>query len=161
MTYIARPRSRARRWAGRLAGLTAASLFLGLAAPVVPARAADIADVTDGLALWYKLDGDSGSTVTDASGNGRDGTVNGTADWSDTGQGLAFNGSDTYVKVPDDVMKGMDAITVSTDVLIDSAQTTPYFVYGFGNSSGGSGGSGNGYLFTTGNSLRTSIATGN
>ncbi|MDT0484155.1 family 43 glycosylhydrolase [Streptomyces doebereineriae] len=158
MTYFARPRTRARRRAGHLAGLTAASLLLGLAAPMVPAQAADTADVTDGLALWYKLDGASGSTVADVSGNGRDGTVNGTADWSDPAQGLAFNGSDTSIKVPDDVMKGMDSITVSTDVLIDSAQTTPYFVYGFGNSSGGNG---NGYLFATGNSLRTSIATGN
>ncbi|WP_329238210.1 family 43 glycosylhydrolase [Streptomyces canus] len=158
MTYFARPRTRARRRAGHLAGLTAAALLLGLAAPMVPAQAADTADVTEGLALWYKLDGASGATVTDASGNGRDGTVNGTADWSDPAQGLAFNGSDTSVKVPDDVMKGMNSITVSTDVLIDSAQTTPYFIYGFGNSGGGSG---NGYLFATGNSLRTSIATGN
>ncbi|MEV7733234.1 family 43 glycosylhydrolase [Streptomyces sp. NPDC088921] len=158
MTYFARPRTRARRWADRLAGLTAAALLLGLAAPMVPAQAADTADVTDGLALWYKLDGASGATVTDASGHGRDGTVSGTADWSDPTQGLAFNGSDTSVKVPDDVMRGMDSITVSTDVLIDSAQSTPYFVYGFGNSSGGNG---NGYLFATGNSLRTSIATGN
>ncbi len=165
MPYIARVRSRARRLAGQLAGLTAASLVLGLAAPAVPvaqaaesADAANSAEITDGLALWYKLDAASGSTVTDASGHGRDGTVNGTADWSATGQGLAFNGSDTYVKVPNDVIKGMDAISVSMDVLIDSAQTTPYFIYGFGNSSGTSG---NGYLFATGNSLRTSIATGN
>lgn len=158
MTHLARPRPRARRWAGRLAGLTAVSLFLGLTAPVTSATAADTVDITDGLALWYKLDAASGSTVADASGNGRDGTVNGTADWSSPGQGLAFNGSDTYVKVPNDVMKGMSAITVSTDVLIDATQSTPYFIYGFGNSSGSSG---NGYLFTTGNSLRTSIATGN
>ncbi|GAA4054459.1 family 43 glycosylhydrolase [Streptomyces shaanxiensis] len=161
MPYIARARVRARRLARRLAGLTAASLLLGLAAPTLPAQAADAAEaaeITDGLALWYKLDATSGSTATDASGNGRDGAVNGSADWSGTGQGLAFNGSDTYIKVPNDVMKGMDAITVSLDVRIDSAQSTPYFVYGFGNTSGGNG---NGYLFTTGNSLRTSIATGN
>ncbi|SNX56066.1 glycosyl hydrolase family 43 [Streptomyces sp. TLI_55] len=158
MTHLARPRPRARRWAGRLAGLTAVSLFLGLTAPVTSATAADTADITDGLALWYKLDNASGSTVTDASGHGRDGTVSGTADWSASGQGLTFNGSDTYVKVPNDVMKGMSAITVSTDVLVDAAQSTPYFIYGFGNSSGSSG---NGYLFTTGNGLRTSIATGN
>ncbi|MFF6978441.1 family 43 glycosylhydrolase [Streptomyces sp. NPDC008343] len=161
MPYIARVRVRARRLAGRLAGLTAASLLLGLTAPALPAQAAqtaEAAEITDGLALWYKLDTTSGSTVTDASGNGRTGAVSGAADWSGTGQGLAFNGSDTYVKVPNDVMKGMDAITVSLDVQIDSAQTTPYFLYGFGNSSGGSG---NGYLFTTGNSLRTSVATGN
>ncbi|WP_330269175.1 family 43 glycosylhydrolase [Streptomyces griseorubiginosus] len=158
MTYFARPRVRARRRAGRLTGLTAAALFLGLVAPTVPARAADPVDVTDGLALWYKMDGASGSTVPDASGHSRDGTVNGTADWSDPGQGLAFNGSDTYVKVPDDVMKGMASITVSTDVLIDPAQSAPYFVYGFGNSSGSNG---DGYLFATGNSLRTAIASGN
>ncbi|MEU6353901.1 family 43 glycosylhydrolase [Streptomyces sp. NPDC047072] len=158
MTFFACPRTRARRRAGRFVGLTVASLFLGLASPVAPAQAADTADLTEGLALWYKLDGASGTTVTDASGNGRDGTVNGTADWSGTGQGLSFNGSDTYIKVPDDVMKGMDSISVSADVLLDSAQTTPYFIYGFGNSSGSNG---DGYLFTTGNSLRTSIATGN
>ncbi|MFJ6000436.1 family 43 glycosylhydrolase [Streptomyces sp. NPDC092370] len=161
MPNTARVRVRARRLASRLAGLTAASLFLGLAAPAPPAQAAETAapaEITQGLALWYKLDAGSGSTVTDASGNGRNGTVSGAAGWSGTGEGLAFNGSNTYIKVPNDVMKGMDAITVSLDVLIDSSQTTPYFIYGFGNSSGDNG---NGYLFTTGNSLRTSIATGN
>ncbi|QYX75788.1 family 43 glycosylhydrolase [Streptomyces akebiae] len=157
MTYIARLRGRARRWAGPLAGLTAASLLLGLAGPAAPA-AADDADLTDGLALWYKLDATSGTTVTDASGNGRDGTVNGTAGWTGDGQGLAFNGSDTYVKVPNDVMKGMNSISVSMDVLMDESQSGPYFIYGFGNTSNGTG---NGYLFATGNSLRTAIASGN
>ena len=164
MTHVARLRSRARRRAGHLAGLTAASMLLTLAGPTASAHAApaaptaEAADITDGLALWYKLDATSGGTATDASGNGRNGTVSGTADWSASGQGLAFNGSDTYIKVPDDVMKGMNAITVSMDVLIDSAQSTPYFLYGFGNTSAGTG---NGYLFTTGNSFRTSVATGN
>lgn len=161
MTHIARLRSRARSLAGHLAGLTAASMLLALAGPALPAQAAqsaEVSDVTDGLALWYKLDADSGTTVSDASGNGRTGTVNGTADWSASGQGLAFNGTDTYIKVPDDVMKGMDSITVSLDVRIDSTQTTPYFLYGFGNSSGGNG---NGYLFSTGNSFRASAASGN
>ncbi|WP_215453949.1 family 43 glycosylhydrolase [Streptomyces sp. ATCC 21386] len=157
MTYIARLRGGARRWAGPLAGLTAASLLLGLAGPAAPA-AADDAGLTDGLALWYKLDATSGTTVTDASGNGRDGTVNGTAGWTGNGQGLAFNGSDTYVKVPNDVMKGMSSISVSMDVLMDESQAGPYFIYGFGNTSNGTG---NGYLFATGNSLRTAIASGN
>ncbi|TPQ16937.1 family 43 glycosylhydrolase [Streptomyces sporangiiformans] len=152
---IERPRSRARRWAGHLAGLTAASLFLGLASPLAPAQAAEI---TDGLALWYKLDATSGTTVTDASGNGRNGTLNGAAGWTGNGEGLAFNGSDTYIKVPDNIMSGMNSISVSMDVQIDATQTTPYFIYGFGNTSNGAG---NGYLFTTGNSFRTSIASGN
>ncbi|MET8979521.1 family 43 glycosylhydrolase [Streptomyces sp. NPDC004539] len=158
MPHIAPPgsRSRARRLAGRLAGLTAASLVIGLTAPVVSAQAADADSLTDGLALWYKLDASSGTaTVPDASGHGRDGVLNGTGAFTD---GLSFNGSDTYVKVPNDVMKGMDAISVSFDVRMDAAQQAPYFLYGFGNTSGSAG---NGYLFTTGNALRTSIASGN
>jgi len=157
---LARSRDRGRPWSERLAGLTAASLLLGLAGPLamsVPAHAA-AADITDGLALWYKLDAASGTTVADASGNGRTGTVNGTAGWSGSGDGLAFNGSDTYVKVPDNIMSGMNSITVSMDVKIDAAQANPYFIYGFGNTAGTAG---NGYLFTTGNSYRTSIASGN
>ncbi|KND42819.1 family 43 glycosylhydrolase [Streptomyces stelliscabiei] len=157
MTYIERLRGRARRWAGPLAGLTAASLLLGLAGPVAPA-AADDADLTDGLALWYKLDATSGTTAVDASGHGRNGTVNGTAGWTGDGQGLSFNGSDTYIKVPNDIMKGMNSISVSMDVLMDESQVGPYFIYGFGNTSSGTG---NGYLFATGNSLRTAIASGN
>ncbi|OQD56058.1 hydrolase [Streptomyces phaeoluteigriseus] len=156
MTHTPRRRSHARRWAARLAGLTAASLLLGLTGTAGPAQAAEAADVTDGLVLRYTLDGPAG--VTDSSGHGRDGTVQGTADWSTAGQGLAFNGSDTYVKLPNDVLKGLDSVSVSMDVLIDAAQSTPYFLYGFGNSSGGNG---NGYLFATGNPLRTSVATGN
>ncbi|MGW2913468.1 family 43 glycosylhydrolase [Streptomyces asoensis] len=158
MTHRHRLRGRAGRGAGQLAALTAASLLVGLVGAAAPARADGTADLTDGLALWYKLDATSGTTAADASGHGRDGTVVGTAGWSPTGQGLAFNGTDTYVKVPDNVMRGLDAISVAMDVRIDAAQSTPYFLYGFGNSSGSNG---NGYLFATGNSLRTSIATGN
>ncbi|KOV61383.1 hydrolase [Streptomyces sp. NRRL WC-3618] len=157
---LARSRDRSRPWSERLAGLTAASLLLGLAGPLamsVPAHAA-AAGVTDGLALWYKLDAASGTTVADASGNGRTGTVNGTAGWSNSGDGLAFNGSNTYIKVPDNIMSGMSSITVAMDVKIDAAQANPYFIYGFGNTVGTAG---NGYLFTTGNSYRTSIASGN
>ncbi|MFF3374950.1 family 43 glycosylhydrolase [Streptomyces sp. NPDC002680] len=158
--HLPRSRGRTRRWSDRLAGLTAASLLLGLAGPLAlsaPAQAA-AADITDGLALWYKLDAASGTTVADASGNGRTGTVNGTAGWSNSGEGLAFNGSNTYIKVPDNIMSGLNSITVSMDVKVDTAQSNPYFIYGFGNTSGSAG---NGYLFTTGNSFRTSIASGN
>lgn len=157
---LARSRGRSRTWSERLAGLTAASLLLGLAGPLamsVPAHAA-ATGLTDGLALWYKLDAASGTTVADASGNGRTGTVTGTPGWSTSGEGLAFNGSDTYIKVPDNIMSGMNSISVSMDVKIDSAQSNPYFIYGFGNTSGTFG---NGYLFTTGNAYKTSIASGN
>ncbi|WP_443065126.1 family 43 glycosylhydrolase [Streptomyces sp. NBC_00576] len=150
-----RPRDRRRFGPGALVAVAVASLLAGVVGPAAPVQAAEI---TDGLALWYKLDATSGTVAADASGHGRNGTVNGTASWSDAGEGLSFNGSSTYIKVPDDIMSGMNSITVSMDVQIDATQTTPYFVYGFGNATNGSG---NGYLFTTGDSLRTGIASGN
>nr|WP_256363077.1 family 43 glycosylhydrolase [Streptomyces sp. TRM70350] len=153
--HSVRPQRRRRFGQSALAAVAAAvSLLVGVVGPAAPAQAAEI---TDGLALWYKLDATSGTVAADASGNGRDGTVNGTAGWSGAGEGLTFNGSDTYIKVPDNIMSGMNAITVSLDVQIDAAQATPYFLYGFGNTANGTG---NGYLFTTGNSFRTAIASG-
>ncbi|MEW2117200.1 family 43 glycosylhydrolase [Streptomyces sp. NPDC005474] len=149
------PQRRRRFRQGALAAVAAAvSLLVGVVGPAAPARAADI---TDGLALWYKLDATSGTVAADASGNGRNGTVNGTAGWSGSGEGLTFNGSSTYIKVPDNIMSGMNSITVSMDVQIDATQATPYFLYGFGNTTNGTG---NGYLFSTGDSFRTAIASG-
>jgi len=132
--------------------LLAASLTVG---PVSPAAAA----ATDGLALWYKLDETSGTVAADSSGNNRDGTVKGTATWS-TGQGLAFNGTDTYIKAPDNLLAGLDSISVAMDVLIDPDQSGAYFVYGFGNTNAGTG-FGDGYLFGAGNEFRTSISDAN
>ena len=152
--HSVRPQGRRRFRLGALAGGAVAAILAGLVGPAASARAAEI---TDGLALWYKLDATSGTVAVDASGHGRDGTVNGTAGWSGTGEGLTFDGSSTYIKVPDNIMSGMSAITVSMDVQIDAAQATPYFIYGFGNTSNGAG---NGYLFTTGNTFRTAITSG-
>jgi len=135
----------------------AAAVATAVALATVPAGVARAADVTDGLALWYRLDAASGSVATDSSGRGRHGTVLGAATWQ-PGEGLRFNGTDTYVAVPDNVMSGLTSITVAMDVFVDPAQATPYFIYGFGNSSGGAG---NGYLFATGDQLRTAIASGN
>ena len=127
--------------------------------PADPAPGTPPADeITDGLALWYKLDQSSGTAVADASGHGRNGTVNGTASWGGD-SGLAFNGTDTYVKAPDNLIRGMDSITVATDVLIDASQQTSYFIYGFGNPASSS--SGTGYLFSTGDDYRAALTTGN
>jgi len=52
----------------------------------------------DDLVAWYKLDAGSGTTATDYSGNGRDGSINGASWVTDAktgGQALSFNSSDT------------------------------------------------------------------
>ena len=48
----------------------------------------------DDLTAWWKFDDGSGSTATDSSGHGHDGTVVG-ATW--TADGLSFDGTDDYV----------------------------------------------------------------
>ena len=145
-----RPRGSTRRvmvWTVSLAVLVSAL------AMVTPARGA----LADGLVLHYELEQSSGSVVTDASGNGRDGTVLGDATWLG-GEGLRLGGINGHIRLPDNVLAGLSSITVSTKVKIASDQPTPYFIWGMGNTASGAG---NGYLFTTGNAYRTSIANGN
>ncbi|BCY07081.1 family 43 glycosylhydrolase [Actinoplanes sp. L3-i22] len=131
-----------------------ASLLTGTLAITSPAAAA----ADDGLLLWYKLDEKSGAVAADASGHGRDGAVTG-ATWTGE-QGLTLDGTSTYVRAPNDLLADLDAVTVAFDVKLDSAQATPYFLYGFGNTDTSTG-YGNGYLFATGDSFRNAISLGN
>jgi GH43 family beta-xylosidase len=153
-------RGAARRYLARWSSLGVVVLLLQALAVPVPAQAdqAGADGITDDLVLWYQLDEASGSVAVDSSGNGNDGTVVGTAAWAGE-QGLTFDGSSTYVKAPNNIMSGLDSISVAFDVYIDSDQPTPYFLYGFGNTNSATG-YGDGYLFTTGTNFRTAIATG-
>jgi hypothetical protein len=61
-----------------------------------------IGNASGDLVAHWKMDEGSGNIVVDSSGNGHDGTLNGTATWM-TGQfGLAlhFDGSSTYAQIP-------------------------------------------------------------
>ncbi|WP_026923010.1 immunoglobulin-like domain-containing protein [Glycomyces arizonensis] len=124
---------------------------LAAAAVALPASAA-VAATADAPLLWYQFDETDGTVVHDSSGNGHDGTAVGGV-WGD---GLELDGVDDHVDMPDDLMAGLDAITVTAEVWIDPDQAGPYFVYGLGNTSGSWG---DGYLFTTGNQYRTSLST--
>ncbi|PVG82252.1 beta-xylosidase [Nocardioides gansuensis] len=124
---------------------------------VVPEPPTPVEADENGLVAHYELDETSGTTATDSSGHGYDGTVSGDATWADGG--LTLGGTNGHVELPDNMMTGLEAITVSTEVWVDPSQPTPYFIWGMGNTDGG--GTGNGYLFTTGNAYRSSIATGN
>lgn len=139
-----------RLFAGVVAVLSAA-LVAGSLTTAGPAQA----DITGGLLLRYKLDEAWGTVARDSSGNGRDGTVNGGVKWGG-GQGLEFNGYDTYIKVPNNIMAGLSSITVSFDVWVDHYLGKPYFLYGFGNTDASTG-KGNGYLFSTADQFRTGI----
>lgn len=132
------------------------AVLAGLLLAVPPAASAAAADVTDGLLLRYDLTQASGTTVADTSGNGRDGTLVGGGTWTGT-QGLALDGVDDHVKLPNNLMAGLSSITVSTDVYIEPSQAGNYFIFGLGNPAVGSPASGSGYLMASGNNFRASV----
>lgn len=143
--------------ARRLPVALALALLGGLLLLVPTAPSARAADVTDGLLLQYDLDQASGTTVTDASGNGRHGTLVGGGTW--TGDALILDGVDDHVRLPNNLMTGLSEITVTIDVLVESGQATPYFLWGLGNTASSS--TGTGYLMASGNAFRAAATTTN
>lgn len=152
--------------AGRLA--LAAAVTAALVSGLVTAPAsADVA--TDDLVLHYLLDETEGTVAHDASGNGNDGEIRGHAELTGAG-GVRLNYGTTNlqpanatgdIKLPDDIIAGLESITVSLEVLVDSSQTGAYFLYGLGNRGASGEQWGDGYVFATGSPLRAGIATGN
>lgn len=115
------------------------------------------ATLDEGLVVRYDLTGGSGTTVPDASGHGRDATVSGDATWQGE-EGLRLGGVNGHVHLPDNLMRDLTDITVSVQVNVATDQGTPYFLWGLGNTLNGTG---DGYLFATGDQFRASIASGN
>ncbi|GAA1412167.1 immunoglobulin-like domain-containing protein [Oerskovia paurometabola] len=145
-----------RRTRGRLvAASVAVALSTGLTTTAV--AAADPALPEAGLVAWYKLDEASGTSAANSAPGSTFGaaTVVGAAR---SANGITLDGTDDHVRLPDSLLKNLTSVTVDLDVLVDTAQATPYFIWGMGNTSGSNG---NGYLFTTGNAYRTGIASGN
>ncbi|MFB2555418.1 family 43 glycosylhydrolase [Herbiconiux liangxiaofengii] len=133
---------------------------------VIPVTAAELESLGEGPApvpaneegeiVRYDFTDGSGTVLHDRSGNGQDGTIVGGATFADGA--LQLDGTDDYVDLPDNLLSGVEDTTVQADVWIDDSQSGSYFIYGLGNTVSGAG---NGYLFTTGNAYRTSLATGN
>lgn len=131
----------------------AALVAAPLTAPVIAGAVA--ADA--GLVVSYPLDETSGTVAHDTSGNGRNATFEGGPTLTGA-DGARLDGNDDDVKLPNDILKGLDSITVSTDVIVRPEQSGNYFIWGLGNTTDWYG---NGYLFATGNPARTGIALGN
>lgn len=128
------------------AAISVAVTSAGLAA--VPASASD---VSTGLVAWYKLDETSGTAAADSSGNGRNATVTGTASWN-SGDGFTFGGgtnsSGNAIALPNNLLSGLDDVSVDFDVKVDPTLTGNYFMFNLGNLAAWPNGTG--YLFVTG-----------
>ena len=120
---------------------------------VTPPAAADTR-----LVAHYPLQESSGTVAVDVSGSRKDATYVGAPTLTGA-EGVRLDGSDDHVKLPDNILAGLNSITVSAEVLIRQDQATPYFIWGLGTPA--TSNSGNGYLFTTGNAYRGTISPNN
>ena len=141
-------RSRAKTW---LAGAVALAAAVGGAAvAATPASGAE-GDLTTDLVGWWKLDETTGTTAADSSGNGRAGTVQGASTWN-SGDGFTFSGGASSggnsIKLPNDLLAGLDAVTVDLDVWVDPSLAGNWFMFNLGNSA--TYPNGTGYFFVTG-----------
>ena len=94
----------------------AVALLTFTAVAVIGGFAPAVADVADGLVLRYDLTQTTGTAVPDSSGGGHDGTLAGDATWS-AGGGVTLGGSNGHIRLPNDILAGLNQITVSADVL--------------------------------------------
>ncbi len=103
-----------------------------------PAWSAYAADPS--LAGWWKLDETSGTAAADSSGNGNNGTVNGTATWV-AGMikgGLQFDGSTTWVDCGGgSSLKLTSSLTIAAWIKINTLGTDNKIAGNQDNSSGG------------------------
>ncbi len=156
-------------WQGAVRAWTVGALLLaasmgGVVAGVTPASGTE-GDLASDLVGWWKLDETSGTVATDSSGNNRHGAVQGAATWNG-GDGFTFgggaNGSGNAITLPDNLLAGLEDVTVDFDVWVDPTLTSGnWFMYNLGNSAAWPNGTG--YLFTTNDSsnrLRSTIAEG-
>lgn len=83
-----------------------------------------IGDPDKDLILWYTFDQAEGTTVTDQSGNGNDGTLEGGAGWDGgyIGNAVDLNGKDGFVHLPTGLLKNVDNVTISTWVKVDQVR---------------------------------------
>ncbi|MXG91415.1 immunoglobulin-like domain-containing protein [Nocardioides flavescens] len=134
-------------------GVVALAVAAGTAAVTAGGAATGAVDPTAGLLASYELDQTSGTVVEDSSGHDRDAAVVGSQGWSATGEdGFTFTGggnsSGNGIRLPDDLLKGQDQVTVDMDVWVDPTLSGNWFLFNLGNYTSYPNGSG--YLFVTG-----------
>ena len=83
--------------------------------PGTPESVTPVQPAPDGLVLHYTLDEGSGNVAADSSGNGNDGTIEGSPDWITgiSGSALAFDGSRDYVTTGKSLLDNLTEFTIA------------------------------------------------
>ena len=95
----------------------------------------DAQDTTTGLILKYSFDNVTGTTVTDDSGNGKAGTLQGAAAVTTgyMGKGIVCTAKADYITAPANINSGLSSFTFSTWVKMTALKNaTRFFDWGTG-----------------------------
>jgi len=90
--------------------------------------------VDEDLVLWYNFNENTGDVIKDLTKNGNDGIAYNTTWYEayDNKGALAFNGEDSYVELPNNILKDLDSITIVIDAFIDPESEIPFWLYTIG-----------------------------
>lgn len=87
--------------------------------------------------LAYDFNTGSGTVAVDSSGNSKNGTLLGTPVWNATGRlggAITFNAANQYVELPQDMLMGLNAVTIAAWVRL-SANPAASTLFDFGSNS--------------------------
>ena len=168
---MAHPAPIRQRRRGRVTALTAAAaLCVGVIAATPAAAEPVYEDVVDGLVHQFLLDETTGTRVanTGTAGEAADATLVNPDNAAREGRGIRFNPDDyadalsgAYVRLPNDLTAGMQAITVDYDIWIDPANVGEHQIWSLGNKASCEATTGQqGQLFSS-NTQRLRVAAGN
>jgi len=106
------------------------SIFSGLAL----FSSADEVPGTEDMVVWYKFDQVEGTTIIDASGNGKNATMVGGVTIGNRGndKAVVLDGSTGYLQLPQGIVSGLTDITVTTWVYVNRTQAYQR-IFDFGN----------------------------
>ena len=91
--------------------------------------------ITGDMVAWWKFDETSGTTASDSSGNGKNGTLNGSCTWVAGKINNAVNipGGTSYVSVPNSINSGVTNFSISAWVYMNS-ESANMRIFDFGSS---------------------------
>ncbi|HYH04980.1 MAG TPA: LamG domain-containing protein, partial [Bacillota bacterium] len=87
--------------------------------------------------VWYRFDQNSGTTVTDSSGNSNNATLVNGPTWvtGKSGNAVNFDGSNDYLSMPAGIVRSLTDFTISTWLKLDTVSTWAR-IFDFGTGTG-------------------------
>ena len=89
--------------------------------------------VANDRVVHYAFDEGTGTEASSSAGSFGNAILKNGAEWLPKG-GVALDGKDDYIELPQNVLNGLDNVTIVTHVYIDAGSQQPFWIFNFGSS---------------------------